>query len=262
MSHIINPAPLSLLVPSDPTIIESWPNFVVLTSSQTWVVPAGVKEIVVAVMGGGGGGGAGTDIDTGPYSGIYFAGAGGGGAGYNVDQFDVTPGQNISMVIGGGGAGGIRCTNEAAVIAGDFVGATGGTSSVVGYLSAGGGIGGSWGPEIGLGVFGGGNGGRGWNSSAHPDIPGSSGLGANDNVLDENRDRAAITNYYGTFGDGGGGGAAYLGNGGYGGLNGTNEPARRGDPGSGPGAGGGGGAQYLSNVGGAGISGVIEIRWM
>jgi hypothetical protein len=75
-------------------------NLTVLTftSSQTWTVPAGITEVKVFCVGGGGGGGDGSwDITNGTGS--------GGGGGYTVNQtINVTPGQQIPVIIGSGGA--------------------------------------------------------------------------------------------------------------------------------------------------------------
>ncbi len=68
----------------------------VLTTTQTWIVPAEIYKIKLQAWGGGGGG---TDAggDNGP---------GGGGGGYGLIIRDVIPNQNIALVIGNGGAHG------------------------------------------------------------------------------------------------------------------------------------------------------------
>lgn len=75
----------------------------VYTSSGTFVVPAGVGQIIVNGYGGGGGGGAG--YVTG--GGTTGAGGGGGsGASIITASMLVTPGETLTVTVGGGGAGG------------------------------------------------------------------------------------------------------------------------------------------------------------
>jgi len=64
-----------------------------------WVVPDGVTEVDVLVVGGGGGGAANT--------GYTSAGGGGGGAGGLIfaSDYDVTPGETIDFTVGDGGDG-------------------------------------------------------------------------------------------------------------------------------------------------------------
>lgn len=70
------------------------------TSSTTWTVPAGINQVEAFVAGGGGAGGDGY-WDTGS----SVTGSGGGG-GYTVTQtVNVTPGQQISIIVGSGGEG-------------------------------------------------------------------------------------------------------------------------------------------------------------
>jgi hypothetical protein len=66
------------------------------TGSQSWIVPAGVTQIVVEVWGPGGGGSQ------------Y---CGGGGGGYARAVYTVIPGQTITMDIPVGGAGGATPAN-------------------------------------------------------------------------------------------------------------------------------------------------------
>jgi hypothetical protein len=66
------------------------------TGNQTWIVPAGVTQIVVEVWGPGGGGSQ------------Y---CGGGGGGYARALYTVIPGQTITMDIPVGGAGGATPAN-------------------------------------------------------------------------------------------------------------------------------------------------------
>jgi hypothetical protein len=74
------------------------PTFVIFTSSQNWVVPAGVYKIKVLAIGGGGGGGGG-------YSSTYVGGGGGSGA-LAYAELAVQPGTKFSIVVGAGGSGG------------------------------------------------------------------------------------------------------------------------------------------------------------
>jgi len=71
---------------------------VIFTSSQNWVVPAGVHRIKILAIGGGGGGGGG-------YSSSYVGGGGGSGAILYVDMI-VVPGTTLGVVVGAGGSPG------------------------------------------------------------------------------------------------------------------------------------------------------------
>jgi len=161
------------------------------TSSQTYTTPAGVRYIVVEMIGGGGGG-----------SGSGTSGSGGaGGAGGNTVF-------GSSLLTAGGGAGGLRSTNgglggsggtntinSPAITIKNFSGGGGGSSSQVGSASdngsnrnsggnggagmfGGGGIGGNGAPTsiagLAAGTYGGGGGGAGKYES---DSSGSSGSG-------------------------------------------------------------------------------------
>ena len=66
------------------------------TSDCDWIVPSGVTEIDIVLVGGGGGGGSGSR-------------AGGGGAGELAykDAYAVTPESSISVSVGSGGIGGV-----------------------------------------------------------------------------------------------------------------------------------------------------------
>lgn len=68
------------------------------TSSQTWTVPSGINQVKVFCVGGGGAGGDGSWETRGGVTGN------GGGGGYTVTQtVNVTPGQQIPVIIGSGG---------------------------------------------------------------------------------------------------------------------------------------------------------------
>lgn len=94
-----------------------------ITSTGTWVVPAGA-DILVAVdacAGGAGGGGAFTAGGGG--------GGGGGGAACEGVLLRVTPGETLTVTIGAGGAAGASGGSPTA-------GAVGGNTSVVGAIDA------------------------------------------------------------------------------------------------------------------------------
>jgi hypothetical protein len=75
-----------------------------ITSSTTWVCPAGVTTVWISACGGGGGGAGG-----GGFSSAYGSGGGGGGGAGSVLlalPFTVTPGATYTISIGAGGAAG------------------------------------------------------------------------------------------------------------------------------------------------------------
>ncbi len=94
--------------------------------TYTYVVPAGVYRLKVRVWSGGGGGAGSTASANG--------GGGGGGGGYAEKVIVVTPGDQITIVVGAGGTGGAPGANN---------GAPGGTSSVGAFVSVTGGTAGS-----------------------------------------------------------------------------------------------------------------------
>ena len=77
---------------------------------KTYTVPAGVTELYVKVWGAGGGGGI-TKVDC--TGGVFGLGqtctdrkaTGGAGGGYAEARIDVTPGENLTVVVGAGGQG-------------------------------------------------------------------------------------------------------------------------------------------------------------
>lgn len=98
-------------------------KYQIFTSSGTFIVPSGVTQVLVTLIGGGGGGSKG--------GGAHSSGAGGGGGGvYYRAPVTVTPGSSIPVTIGSGGAGGTSSHID---------GYAGGTSSFGSYLSATGG---------------------------------------------------------------------------------------------------------------------------
>ena len=90
-------------------------------SSSTFTVPKGVKKIDVFCVGGGGGGGTQggymytLPTSSGPeeyYTNIWGGGGGGGGYTNTMKNVAVTPGQQLSVVVGAGGAGGTTKFNN------------------------------------------------------------------------------------------------------------------------------------------------------
>lgn len=248
-------------------------------SSGTFTVPSNVRSVTAFLVGGGGGGGGG-----GAYP--YPSGGGGGGAGYAVTQtVSVTPGQQITVIIGGGGngapgryknvgysgsAGGTTYFGSISAAGGNG-GSGGGTSYTGGNGGSGGGGGGDYmlrgGPDAG--GAGGANGNKGSGSSANINT-GGYGQGTTTFAFGE----AFNALYAGGGGGGGssqsdtiGGGTGANGGGGSGGYsygtssggNGTNGTAN-----TGGGGGGGGGTRSSSSSGGAGGnggSGICIVRW-
>jgi hypothetical protein len=92
---------------------------VVLTSSQTWAVPGGVRLVDIFLVGGGGGTANGSTNG----GGNYFHAYGAPGGGYTKTQKNVscTPGSSVAVTVGAGGE----------KTPGVATGGTGGTSSVV-----------------------------------------------------------------------------------------------------------------------------------
>ena len=161
------------------------------TSDGTFVVPEGVHKILVTACGGGGGGGGSS----------FYGGSGGGASGECIYRhlFAVTPGSEISIMVGAGGAGGAGNTgsvdsrnckngeNGGATVIGDLVtlsGGVGGNKPSNGYFGGDGASffetntsgGGGGGGCIGRG----GNGGTGGSSAINPTTGGygSGGGGA------------------------------------------------------------------------------------
>jgi sugar lactone lactonase YvrE len=97
--------------------------------SRLWVVPEGVFQVNVLIVGGGGGGGGTLD---------RTAGGGGGGGFRCLSNVTVTPGDSIPISVGSGGNGGTS----------GGTGAKGGNSLFGSYVSIGGGGGGGGGNTI------------------------------------------------------------------------------------------------------------------
>ena len=83
-----------------------------LTTSATVTVPAGAVTVQAWVVGAGGGGGG-----AGPSDGSAGSGGGAGGGAYQ--QFAVTPGQTLSVIVGAGGLGSVSCASPQASAGGN-----------------------------------------------------------------------------------------------------------------------------------------------
>jgi hypothetical protein len=116
-------------------INDDFSNVVIIETSQDWVVPAGVRKIMVYLIGGGGGG-------CGGYNGNPSNPGGGGGGYYLYRWLKVIPGESYSIVIGTGGRGGSASTDPTT-----YVGKQGGTTSfgLISALGGSGGVGGEGG---------------------------------------------------------------------------------------------------------------------
>lgn len=232
---------------------------VTITSTQVWTVPAGIVNLLAAVIpagggGGGGGGGAGASQSGG-------GGAGGKGSQPHIFPLAVTPGVVLSITVGTGGTG----ANGGNVGVAGNSGASGGASAIYnsgtqlillpgmpggqggGPGTAGAGPGGAassdsiLGPVISSGA---GNGGT-------PSLT-SAGTGTNSPYADGGSPGSQGA---GNVGGGGGGGGASYGKGGNGANGSTGTGANASDtPGYGGGGGGGAGGG-INNVGGTGMNG-------
>jgi hypothetical protein len=250
-------------------------NIQVFTSSGTFTVPSGITRVDVLVVAGGGGG-----------SGSVSGGGGAGGLIWQ-ENYTVSPGEDISVVVGAGGAGG--ATNSAGTngensVFGTLTAIGGGRGAGSGTVNAAPGDGGSGGGGAryvapffnsgGLGTSGQGN--NGGNATAGGNTfaggGGAGGVGQSVAIGPGNggigRD---FSNIFGTsvgengwFAGGGGGannsgagGAGGLGGGGFG-VSGTNNA---GSGAANTGGGGGGAYAYAAGTGGNGGSGVVIVRW-
>tara|TARA_R110000796_G_scaffold41314_2_gene102259 strand:+ start:267 stop:980 length:714 start_codon:yes stop_codon:yes gene_type:complete len=99
-------------------------NIDTFTASGTFVVPAGVTLLSVAVVGGGAGG---TKYDYGN-DGAELFGSSAGRGGVSYSNITVTPGASLSVVVGSGGVGSTATISGAGGNGGDstFQGQTGG----------------------------------------------------------------------------------------------------------------------------------------
>ena len=249
---------------------------VVLTSGNSWTVPAGVTSIKVWAIGAGGGGAGSIALD-------QTSGGGGGAGGTAYKVFSVAPNDSVSYAVGaaglggsGGTSGGTGGATSVTVNSVTITGAGGsGGSYNTGSSGQGGGISGpydssSWGGygsgasgDTGGGGGGGiggtnglGNGNAGGNGGQAADVaglfaalsqvgypvvsPGTGGGPSSSNINNMNGTNAT------GFGNGGGGAGWYGGNGGNGLY----------------GGGGGGAAGYTAGqVGGNGGTGVVVISY-
>ena len=135
------------------------PHMQVFDSSGTFVVPAGVSNIMIEIWGGGGGGGGSyIETDTDDF------GGGGGGGGYGKGVFNVNPGASYAVIVGLGGLPGNLGSP----------GGQGGTSSFGFLISA---VGGFPGTVFNF-MYPSATGGVGGSSDALINITGGSGIGA------------------------------------------------------------------------------------
>ena len=180
-------------------------NYVIISSSQSYVVPDTANFIIVSGVGGGGGGQGGGRQSTGG-----TGGSGGGGSIPVITGLPVTPGETLTITIGAGGTGGASGASGAAGVSGTAGGTTTitrDTTSEVIFRAEGGAAGiasptaSSWSPTVQL-VAAGAGGPNSTNGSVGEDNYFATG------------GRVGLTGS--TRGGGGGGGAGY-GNGGDGG---------------------------------------------
>ena len=145
--HLLLAAPAQA-APCSPTITTDGAATVVsftTVGTCTWTVPADISMLdAVLIVGGGGGGG--------------FDQGGGGGAGGLVDRTNVavTPGGNLTILVGAGGAGAVNYAPTSGTN-------SGGNSSLDGVVALGGGYGGSGSVN---GASGGSGGGAGYAAGA------------------------------------------------------------------------------------------------
>jgi hypothetical protein len=238
---------------------------VILTSSQVWTVPSGVKVLDVFCVGGGGGSAAGEYSD---YNTRYGSGGGGGGYTSTLLNLSVLPGTQISVTIGAGGTPGTRSTNTSPF---GGSGGRGGTTYFGSYLSAAGGYGSGSSQAIALygGAGGSGGGQGGWYNPSEQPNPHHDGMpGGYDGSDGQAYTGGAGTGNHTTtraFGEstntlyaGGGGGGVLFDSEGTGGVGGGGNGGSDGTPNTGGGA---GGADYNDTSGRYGGSGVVIVRW-
>jgi len=114
-------------------------GFAEFLNNDTFIVPAGVNELVITACGAGGGGAGNKVYNT-------FAGSGGGGDAIYKKKFKVTPGSAMQIVIGASGPGGGQiATSGGSTIIGNLITLPGGEGGKVipnGQLPTGGAPGG------------------------------------------------------------------------------------------------------------------------
>lgn len=251
----------------------------VITSSQSFTVPSGVRSLDIFCVGGGGAGGLGDDLPADIPRNLSYYGGSGGSGGFTKTQknIPVTPGESLSIVIGAGGTGyttyggagdgGATSVARSSTILISAPGGGGAGPTLYGGNGGNGGSGGGMGAEAARGygevttrgaTNGGSNGasssgtGQGFTTSAFGEPSGTiyAGAGGGGGMLKSN------SSIYINGGAGGSGG---------GGRGGNQDPAEmKGVPGSAnTGGGGGGGIALLfhGESGGSGGSGICIIRW-
>ena len=197
-------------------------EYLAAAGTFSFTVPENVFAISAVAVGGGGGGGGQDDTDE--------PGAGGGGGGLAYGTFSVTPGENLTIIVGNGGTAGNRGTGGAG-------GASRVQRNIINLVAAGGGGGGQ------------GNTGNPAGGAGGTVIVGSGGAGgAGGSTVGTEAGR----------GGGGGGAGGYSGAGGAGGSNASPTGLAAA---AGSGAGGGGNAISGANTtqGGGGGVGMFSI---
>ena len=246
------------------------------SGSFTFTVPSGVTSLSMVAIGGGGNGGT-----------NYGSGGGGGGLGYK-NNYSVTAGQQLLVVVGSNEQNSY-IVNTSTVKGGS--GARGGSGTAAntggaggGYTGDGGGTGGAGGDNAGSAGAGGGgaagysgNGGRGgdYSSNGSPGAGGGAGGGGGTNggyyfsgsggggtgLVGEGNSGGGGTIFYGggngSAGGGDGGSLADLGSLGQR----ANEPGRDGGQYGGGAGGGGRSSGGFALAGGTGKHGAIRIIW-
>ena len=181
--------------------------------SFTWVVPNGVYGISAVCIGGGGGGAGGSTS-------IGISGGGGGSLTWG-NNIPVTPGEQLSIVVGSGGSpailadvGGNGSETYIARGATRLIAASGGGGGLRGNGLNTGQVGGSYTAQSGA-TYGGGTGGRGTTLITTPTAPrptGGGGAGGYSGVGGDGGNAASISGSSGVGGGGGGGAGGTTGN--------------------------------------------------
>lgn len=249
-------------------------NLTSYTSNATWIVPAGVTQADVLVVGGGGGGGSSDGA------------SGGGGGGQVISEQNLGVSGAINITVGAGGAGGTEFDS----------GKTGGNSNFGSITAIGGGGGagafdvtsegwtgggGSWSLLTGMTGLGGNfyKGGKGFHSTSNGASVsaggggGSAGGAGNGGGLYQGGSGGmgvissitGIPTFYGGGGGGGGSSPSFKikggpGGQGGGGSGGTNSPGVSGTSQTG-GGGGGTGTYFIVGRGGDGGSGIVLVKY-
>ena len=244
---------------------------VIVTSSGSWTVPAGVRSVDVFCVGGGASGKAALSVSS--SSTAQSGGGGGSGKTATLLSYAVTPGQVFATVIGAGGVGAAGITGSMQVYNpnnaggttsfGSILSATGGESETSESRRTFGTTGGSAGGSSGYRSESN-NGGRGGSDGG----PGYNGYG-NVQTTGQGTTTRAFGESSGTlYGDGAGAGAAgsntYSGGASGSGIGGHGASASSPSTAGTANTGSGGGGAYANSVylnSSAGGSGVIIVRW-